>query len=469
MADPVVQNITSTTSNLPDYAKPYFENLLQRGQANSYQGYTAYPNQRIADFTPGQTYAQQQAYDLQQPGQFGAASGLAALAGSKASAPSSFSPNSYSFGSVAAPSVQDYSMAAPQNVDATGMAQASPQMGTSRTDYNPNLRNYNIDPAATFGQPEADRYMSPFMQSVVDATKREAITDAQKTQLMTNLGAARQGTYGGARQLLAGTERERALGQNLSDIQTKGLQAAYENAQQQFERDRNAGFSVNKANLDSNLQTQQLGANIGVQTALANLTAEQQAKVQNLAAQLQTQGLNADQALKMALANQQTAFNVGKANLDANLTSQNLRATTGLQALLAELDAKKAAAQLSEQSRQFGGTMDMDRIAKILESSKTLGNLGTSQQTSDLQRIQAQAAAGAEQQALDQRYLDTDYADFLRQRDYPTEQLNYYSSLLRGLPITPNSTATTYAPPPSVASQVGGLGLGALSLYNLSK
>jgi hypothetical protein len=60
---------------------------------------------------------------------------------------------------------------------------------------------------------------------------REAIRDAQKTQLGANLGAARQGTYGGARQLLAQTERERALGQQLGNIQTRGLQSAYEAAQ----------------------------------------------------------------------------------------------------------------------------------------------------------------------------------------------------------------------------------------------
>jgi hypothetical protein len=76
------------------------------------------------------------------------------------------------------------------------------------------------------------QYMSPYAQGVhVDVAKQEAIRDAQKTQLGANLGAVRQGTYGGARQLLAQTERERALGQQLGDIQTRGLQAAYEAAQ----------------------------------------------------------------------------------------------------------------------------------------------------------------------------------------------------------------------------------------------
>ena len=50
---PTQQTVTQT--NLPEYARPYFENLLQRGQAESYREYTPYQGQRIADFSPGDT------------------------------------------------------------------------------------------------------------------------------------------------------------------------------------------------------------------------------------------------------------------------------------------------------------------------------------------------------------------------------------------------------------------------------
>jgi len=389
MATPQVQNIQTTTTNLPTYAEPYVTEMLDRARDVSYQpyipfGYTQDASgnvvratdpttgqpvnaDRIAGFTPGQTYAQQQAYDLQQPGQFGQATQLAGTAGLGSLAAGQYNPYTFSTQNVAAPNVTQYQMAAPD----------------------------------MFGQQQVQQYMSPYMQSVVDATKREAITDAQKTQLMTNLGAARQGTYGGARQLLAGTERERALGQNLSDIQSKGLQAAFENAQQQFERDRAARMGVGRTNLEAQLGVQQLGAQTGLQAALAN---QQQA-----------------------------------------------------------MEAQR----LSEASRQFGTTSGLQSLAQALQSAQTLGTLGTQQQQTDLARIQAQAAAGSEQQALQQKYLDTQYADFLRQRDYPMEQLSYYNSLIRGLPMQMGSTQTTYAPPPSLLSQVGGLGLGALSLSKL--
>jgi len=84
------------------------------------------------------------------------------------------------------------------------------------------------------------QYMSPYAQNVVDVQKTKAIEDAQKAQLSQNLGAARQGTYGGARQMLATTEREKNLSQGLADIQARGLQASYEAAQKGLEAERAA-------------------------------------------------------------------------------------------------------------------------------------------------------------------------------------------------------------------------------------
>jgi hypothetical protein len=82
------------------------------------------------------------------------------------------------------------------------------------------------------------QYMSPYAQNVIDVQKQKAIEDAQKAQLGQNLGAAKQGTYGGARQLLATTEREKNLSQGLADIQARGLQSAYEAAQKGLEAER---------------------------------------------------------------------------------------------------------------------------------------------------------------------------------------------------------------------------------------
>jgi hypothetical protein len=74
-------------------------------------------------------------------------------------------------------------------------------------------------------------YMSPFQQNVIDVNKAEALRDAQKGLMVGNLGAAKQGTYGGARQLLAQTEAERNLQTKLGNIQATGMQNAFDAAQ----------------------------------------------------------------------------------------------------------------------------------------------------------------------------------------------------------------------------------------------
>lgn len=434
---PQPQSQTVTQTNIPEYARPYFENILERGQAESYREYTPYEGQRIAGFTPGQTAAQQETLGMQTPGQFGAASNLTGLAGLQALQSGQYMPGQFYAQNVRAPRLQQYGMEA-------ATSGFSPELNYFQA-AGPQSVSGGL--GSFVGGQTAQQFMSPYMQQVVDVQKQEAIRDAQKGQLGQNLAAARQGTYGGARQLLAQTERERNLGQQLGQIQATGSQAAYDAAQKAFEAEQarklqaglqtqQLGTQTGLQNLQAQLGVQQLGTQTGQAMALANLSNQQQAAVQNLAAQLQTQGLSADKAMQAALANQSAGLDIQK---------------------------------MAEQSRQFGGNLGLQGAQAATQAGATLGQLGAQQQASDLSRIQAQAAAGAEQRNLEQQRLDTAYADFLRQRDYPMEQLNYFSSLLRGIPVQLGSTATTYAQPPSFASQVGGLGLAGLGLYNLAK
>ena len=105
-----------------------------------------------------------------------------------------------------------------------------------------------------FGFEQAQQYMSPYQQGVVDIQQRQAIEAARQAQLGGNLAAARQGTYGGARQALLQSQREAGLRQQLGDIQAQGLQAAYTQAQEQFQRDRAARQAAEQANLTGQLQ-----------------------------------------------------------------------------------------------------------------------------------------------------------------------------------------------------------------------
>jgi hypothetical protein len=201
-----------------------------------------------------------------------------------------------------------------------------------------------------------EQYMSPYFQNVVDAQQRQAIDAARQSQLGGNLAAARQGTYGGARQAILQSQRESGLRTQLGDIQAQGLQRAYEQAQQQFERDRSAGLQAG-------------------QTRLA------------------------------------------------------------------------AAQGLGGLAQTFGG-LGTQQLAGEIDVLKTQGAFG------DLQRSVAQQQIDAQRQALQD------------QAQYGQTQVGQLSNLLRGVPLS-DTTQQNTTPPPSFASQLTGLGLTGLSLYNL--
>ena len=364
------QYVKSEQSNLPEYARPYFEGLMQRAQTTLSQRYTPYGQERLAGFTPEQKAVQQQYAGLQTPGQFGAASQMAQQAGLGSMAAGQYDP------------AQFYSQ----------QVQSGP------------LNYFQMGGPQSFTQPgAASRYMSPFIQQALEPQMREAVYSAKRGQLAEDLGAARQGTYGGSRQLLASMERERNLGQQMGDIQARGLQSAFEQAQGQFNTEQQARQVAAQENLRAALGVQELGAQQGLQAALAN----------------QQYGLEAQ--------------------------------------------------RLGEQSRQFGATQGLAGLAQAGQMAQTLGNLGQYQSQADLSRLAAQQQSAAQQQAYNQQALDIAYQDFLRQRDYPMEQLQQYSSLLRGVPVAPSSTQTAYAPSPSLGAQLAGLGLTGLSAYNMLK
>jgi hypothetical protein len=141
-----------------------------------------------------------------------------------------------------------------------------------------------------------------------------------------------------------------------------------------------------------------------------------------------------------------------------------------LQMQQANQAADLQAQQLMQQGQQFGAGLQKDLGLGGLQAQSTiggqLGQLGALDQQTDLQRIQALAASGAEQQALDQEYLNANKQRYLEDANARKAALEYQSNILRGTAGALGSTQTQYAPAPSMASQIGGLGLAGLGLYN---
>jgi len=257
------------------------------------------------------------------------------------------------------PNLQTFQMGPAQQV-------ASQQIGIrdltgAQTSFRPNLQTFQMGPAQqittqSFGAPgTAESMMSPYMQNVVDIQQREALRQDAIAKQGRAAQAVRAGAFGGTREGVVEAEAQRNLDTRLGDIQAQGLQQAYQQAQQQFNTEQQArlgaqqanqaaGLTVGQQNLAAQLGVQALGeGQIGLQTALANLSNEQQARVQSEANRLQASGMNQQIALQAALANQQAGLTVGQQNLAAQLGVQQLGTQTGMQMALANLSNEQQA------------------------------------------------------------------------------------------------------------------------------
>ena len=212
---------TTYSTNIPEYARPYVENMLQSTQAQiynadmtgfrPYQPYSTDVNNYFAGFSPLQQSAQQAAYYMQAPQQYEAATGLAGASG----------------------------------IGGLGLAR---QMAGTGGRY----AQMATDPYAI------ESYMSPYMQNVVDYQKSQAVRDYQMASPFRAAKAVGQGAFGGSRQAIENAEAQRTLMSQLQGIEAQGRQSAFQNAQ----------------------QAQQFGANLGLQgqqAALGGLGAATQA------------------------------------------------------------------------------------------------------------------------------------------------------------------------------------------------
>tara|TARA_R100001369_G_scaffold71739_3_gene99687 strand:+ start:2204 stop:3487 length:1284 start_codon:yes stop_codon:yes gene_type:complete len=347
----------SVTTNLPEYAQPYYQELMKQAGKETYttdasgavtgvQEYNPYGGTRVAEFTDQQAALRSELGGLQTPDQFGTAqTGLQ---------------------------------------QGTNLGLGAAQTGiTNALGFAPgSLANLGVDTPQTFGANQAAQYMSPYQQNVTDVQLAEARRQADITKNQQALGSIGRGTFGGGRQALMSSEGDRNLARQLGEIQATGSQSAFENAQKQFGADRTAQMAAEQQNLQADM--------------------DQRSRQQ-----------------------QGEQFAIG------------LQKDIGLQGL-----------------------------STGLEGAAKTGTMAAQEQKSNLERLRSQATSAAEVQALDQEIANIDYQVFREEEDYQRKLIQFQSDILRGNAGALGSTVTSYAPPPSMASQLAGLGIAGVGLAN---
>ena len=185
---------TNVNTNVPEYARPYVENMLEAGQRQlfntdgntitgfrEYQPYSTDPTKYFAGPSSLQTSTYGEASGMQTPQGYAPAQATAAMSG---------------LGGLTA--------------------------GT-------NFQRMATNPFAV------QSFMSPYSQNVIDVEKMAAVRDYEKAMPTLAAQAVRQGAFGGSRSAIERSEAQRALGSRLGEIQARGTQSAYDKAMQNMQ------------------------------------------------------------------------------------------------------------------------------------------------------------------------------------------------------------------------------------------
>jgi len=421
--------------------------------------YSANVQDYVAGFSPLQQQVQQNAANLQVPGQFNQATGYANAAGQGGLGSAQAA---YGYGNQGAQSGQlgqqlgmqggQYygGMGAGYGAQAAGLApqaqtygqQAADigQMGLRAEQYGRNVsgqaENYARQAAGMgdlYGQMATSpgtyqAYMSPYQENVTDIQLQGLQRQADIARTQRGAQAARAGAFGGARQAIENAEANRALQSQMDAARAQGLQQAYQQAQGNIAQRAQLGLQGLQGaqqGLGTALQGGQLGLS-GIGTAL-----------QGLQGGMQGSGLGIQGA------------QAGLQGVDRQLagTAQGMQ---GAQVGLQGVTGAQAGYGLANQA------------------AANLSNIGTAQLGAQTGILGLQNQIGGQQQGQQQQYINQAIQNYAQAQEAPMQSLNQFNALLRGYAL-PGTTSTQYQAAPPLVNQVAGLGtagIGALALSN---
>jgi hypothetical protein len=398
------QKVEQTSSNIPEFAKPFYQELMGRAMYETTRPYEAYPVARLADFDQYETAAMEGMADMAamgDPAEIGLASQYAQRAGS-------FTPgqvtSGYDAGTITpgyqAGDISNMYQAGQRGVGYTpgqfdpGYTPGTMGIGYGATDYQSGYQAGQFDPgyqagdlarqysgptfeAGTSTDPtQIQDYMNPYTQLVTDIQKREARKQSDISGANIAQQAAQAGGLGGYREAIMQSEREGDLAQQLQDIQATGDQAAYQQAMQAMEADRAA-----------RLQEAQFGTQVrgqDIQAFQAGEQARQQAAQMGLSAQQQ------EEAARQAQESARLAGATFQESTQARLQDfQNQKFQAEEQARQEASRMGLSAQEMEDRARQAGEKFQQDQFARNQE-------LRMAQQQEDRAVFEAQERARQE-------------------------------------------------------------------------
>lgn len=246
----------SETTNIPDYARPYVENMLGATQAQLFNtttdpetgattisGFKPYKpySSNVNDYFAGPSPMQQQSYqgmaNMQVAPQISEAS---KMSGTSGAGMLGTTEGAGRYGGMGA-----------------GLGLQGAGLGMRAAGAGDRYAQMATDPGSVRA------YMSPYMQNVVDYQKSQALRDYQMASPMRAAKAIGSGAFGGNRAALETSEAQRGLMSQLQGIEAQGAQNAFQQAQQAQQYGANLGLQ--------GLQTGIQGINTGLQGAQLGL------------------------------------------------------------------------------------------------------------------------------------------------------------------------------------------------------
>lgn len=254
------QSTTQTVKqDVPDWAKPFYTDILGKSKAASEEGYNPFPGQRVAGETADLDASQSMIRGLAGQPIAGVGEAQSALGG---------------LGSLAG---------------TLGQQQPGQFAATQGQEF-------AFDPTRQFSGAEVQQYMDPYMDTVVRRQQDDAFEQFQRMQAGRDAQAVQAGAFGGSRQGVQQGIAEETLGRQLGDIQATGSQRAFEQAQQQFERDRAAQMQTEEQRAADAARVQ--GIDVSEQARVQGATADEAMRQREF--QLQNMGFTADMAREVA-------------------------------------------------------------------------------------------------------------------------------------------------------------------------